>query len=180
MSASRLPKINPRILIKTTIFIGLSALVAVNLRFILSSILRTKQIDEEIVSEANPRLNKELLNLAEKIIDESSDGDLTGIFPSATVESGAVEIPAVVNIVNASGINGAAAELSQIFSSEGFEIGALSTAPSIQNQTVVFHKKSRSEAAQLIIGILEKEGYGPATGQVRENLKTDLEVVIGQ
>lgn len=180
MSANHLPKISKKAIFQAIIFVVLVGLVALNARLILESVLRAQQIDDQIVSEANPRLNRALLQEAVKILESFSESNLTSLFSSVTVKDEQATEPISIEIQNASGMDGVAAKTAELFKQQGYQISALSTAPSLQNQTTVFHKIGRTEESRRIKAILEKEGW--IVGLVKETgeLQSDIRVVLGK
>lgn len=180
MSANHLPKISSKAISLAIVTIVLLGLTALNARVILENVLHSKETDELIVSEANPRLNPTLLQEAVKTLEGFSEGDLTSIPPSVTLEKELATEPLSVEIQNASGIDGAAASVAEILTQRGYQISALSTAPSLQNQTTIFHKAGRAEESLKIKEILEKEGWIVESIKEDVELKSEIKIVLGK
>lgn len=180
MSVNRLPKISAKTIVKAIIFIALLFLVAINARLILDNVLKAQGIDEQIVAEANPRLNKAVLEEAIKTLESFSESNLTTIFSSVTVEQEQATGPILLEIQNASGVDGAAAEIAELLEQQGYQISGLSTAPSLQNQTTLFHKAGRAEESRKIKEYLEKEGW--VVGAIKEasQLQNDIRIILGK
>jgi hypothetical protein len=162
------------------VFLILVLLVAVNARLILENVLRAQQIDDQIVSEANPRLNRTLIKEAVQILESFSNSNLTTIFPSVTVKDNEATEPILIEIQNATGIDGAAANLADLLREKGYQVSALSTAPSLQNQTTLFHKAGRAEQSRRIKEILEKEGWIVGGINEESQLQVDIRIVLGK
>lgn len=179
MSANHLPKLS-NALVEGLIFLGLTVLVAVNARIILEHLLASRQIKDEIVSQAAPRLNRNLLMEAVEMISNPSQENLTSIFPAVTVKDEKSGSPVRIEIQNASGITGAATNVGQILIQRGFEVGAISTAPSLRTSTVIIHGTGRAEAARSVAAIIEAEGWPVGSTSEAQDLGTDLVVILGQ
>ncbi len=183
MSTNHLPKISQKYLVKGLALIGLILLIAGNARIILDNILKAQGIDSRIVLDANPRLNRQRVKEAGEILESTQSSDLTAIFPSATVEQERTEASqeAVgIEIQNASGKTGAAANLKELLESEGYEVSAISTAPSIQEKTGISYKVGLEREAQKVKQILETKDWTVSLVSQAENLKTDILIVIGK
>lgn len=86
MSKNNLPKISSKAVFGAVVVLVLLVLVAINARVILENMLRARGIDEQIVSKANPSLNRALLQEAVDVLEIFPEGDLTSIFSSVTLE----------------------------------------------------------------------------------------------
>jgi uncharacterized protein YneF (UPF0154 family) len=179
MSANHFPQINKQLMFRAAVLLLLILLVAINARMILESVLAAKGIDEEIVAEANPRLNKELLQKAVTILGKKGSEDLTSIFSTATVERQEVSGPVTIEIQNGSSVNGAAAGISRILSESGYIISDISTAPSLQTQSTVFYKQGRAEEAVQVGDMLTAEGWSVKSVQEAQDLGNDIRIVLG-
>lgn len=181
MSVNRLSKIEPELIARAAILIGLFILAIVNLRLILDNLQHLQDIDQEIVNQANPSLNKKAIWKAVKIIDSFKEGELTTVFTSDNLESEEVSAqPALVDIQNASGINGAAASLAEILSQKNYQVGTISTAPSTQPKSIILFKEGREESAQALVSILEAEAWPVGTVEKTEVLTTDITIILGK
>lgn len=163
--------------------VGLLLLIAVNARVILENILRARDIDARIVSEANPRLNRQRVKEAGEILKNTQSNDLTAISPSVTVEQDRAEAPKEtigIEIQNASGKTGAAANLEELLKTNGYNVSAISTAPSLQDKTTVSYKGGLETEAQKVKDILESQQWIANLVETDENLKTDILIVLGR
>lgn len=180
MSANHLPKLNKATLVEALVFLGLGLLVAVNARIILENLLESRQIADEIVSEASPRLNRTIMEEAVSALENDSQENLTSPSPTVTVENETSGSPVRIDIQNASGVDGAASDLREILIQRGYQIGAISTAPSFENQTVIFHGTGRVEEARRVQTILQEEGWAVGKLVESQGSETDLTLVLGK
>ena len=183
MLTNHLSKISPKFLVKGLALVGLLLLVAGNARIILENILKSKDIDERIVSAANPRLNRKLLEEAADVLESSQSGDLTAIFPSATLEQEGSETPEIrakVEIENASGITGAAASLAEVLETKGYQVSAISTAPSLLEKTTVVYKVGLEREAQEVKQILENQQWIVGLVEQSPNQTSDIRIALGK
>ncbi len=185
MSDNPLTKINQSVLAKSAVLLLLTVVIVANVRVIVDNIVNAKGIDEQIVSEANPRLNKKLIQEAIETLESFSSSELTSISPSATVEiestNSGIEQQSSVAIQNASGVNGAASEFAAVLAQQGYQISAISTAPSLEGQTLVLFKPGKAEEAQNIEQLLRDEGWSVAESQEsNRDQQFDLLIVLGK
>jgi hypothetical protein len=181
MSENRLPKIEPSLIARIAILIGLFVLAVVNIRIIIDNLQHLEDIDQEIVNQANPSLNKKFIIEAVNILESFQDSELTTIFTSDTLESeGLNQQPVIVDIQNASGITGAAASLAEILSQKNYQIGTISTAPSRQIQTLVLFKEGREENAQALVSVLQEQDWPVGAVEKTEELAVDITIILGK
>lgn len=183
MSGNHLSKINPVQVGRAAVLVVLVALVSVNARVILENLLRTGGIDEQIVTEANPRLNRQLLSDANELLTSFSSEGLTSIFPFDTLEEESKapesQSAAIVEIQNASGIAGAATDLAARLEELEYQIGAISTAPSLQSQTAIIYKAGRENEAGSLVEFLQSEGW-PVGPPVEAEITADIRIILGK
>lgn len=168
-------------MMKVVVFFATASLILVNTRLIIDNLLHSNDIEEEIVSEANPRLNKNQIKEASEIVKKLEMNELTTILPSDRVENestnSGVEENIYLEIQNASGINGAASELARKLQEQGYFVKAISTAPSLSGETIVFYKAGRKEQAETISSFLNKEGWAADSLQ-EKTLEQPLDIMI--
>ena len=180
---NHLPKISPKLLTGSLALVGLLFLGALNARLILEAMLKAKDIDARIVSEANPRLNRNKVLEAADILESSQSGDLTANQPSVTVEQEGSETPQEkvnVEIENASGVTGAAASLAEVLTTEGYQVSTVSTAPSLQEKTTILYKAGRDREAQQVKAILEAQQWTVGVVEPRQEQQSDIRIVLGR
>lgn len=165
------------------------ALIAIglgNARFIISNIVGSGGINEAIVAEANPRLNRLRLEKAVAVIDSFATAEeLTSILPSDTLDveatGSSVKRVIIIEIQNASGINGAAAELAEKLSQLGYQVNNVFTAPARQTNTTLIYKAGNAEEAKALGELLTSEGW--PIGSSREaagERQSDITIIIGR
>lgn len=187
MLENHFKKINQTFIIKTFVLLFLSGIIVVNIKVIVDNLVSSLGIDETIVSEANPRLNKKLIQEATTTLESFSSQELTSISTSVTLEQGSansgVEEPSNISIEiqNASGITGAASEIAEKLALQGYQISAISTAPSLQGSTKVFYKPGKAADAQTILQIIQDENWLVESSQEAEaEQQVDILIVLGK
>lgn len=183
MSNNHLYKINISRFGRIIIAFVLITISVINARFLIDNIQLSKIIDEKIVSEANPRLDRQLMIKATTMLDSFSSIELTSNFTSDTLDS-EVTIPAniaevSVEIQNASGVTGAASNLSIKLADQGYKISAISTAPTKQNKTTIFYKKGKAAVAQSLSDLLLIEEWSAELIETIEQ-QPDIIIVLGK
>lgn len=152
----------------------LMVVITVNSKFIVENVVRSNEVDEETIFEAVPRLNRQQLQSAVELLDNFQSNNLTSNFPSDTLDKEATapgeQRIISLNIQNASGINGAAAELALVAQQKGYEIQRVSTAPSLQKTTTVVYKKGFVKETKAVEDLLTSEGW-----PLGQSLETDQE-----
>jgi hypothetical protein len=184
MSDDLLPKIKIETLIQIAILLVLVSIVAGNARFIIDNLIRSREVDEKIVTEANPRLNRKLIQDAITMLEDfQSSDELTSFSPSATLESEATEpgekSEITLEVQNASSINGAAADVASKLLKQGYIVSAISTAPAVQNRTTIFHKAGKLGIAQSLREFLVSEGW-PTDLQGISEQQVDIIIILGK
>lgn len=178
MSANLLIKLNRKNALQGLFGFAAMLLIAGNVRVIVESQLRARQIDEKILTEANPRLNRSRIMEALELIENQDSDHLTSIFSTATVVGETAKRQVSVHIENASGVNGAAANLAQALTEGGFQVSAISTAPSLEDQTTVFHRSESEKEARTVRILIESQGW--TVGRLVERSQTeDIRIVLG-
>lgn len=178
---------NKTILSKAAIVLALSAIVVANAKIISDNIVASQGIDEAIVAEANPRLNKKLLQNAISTLESFATGELTSSLPADTVENEATKSgeneqkSTTVEIQNASGVLGAASDLAERLSLIGYQISAVSTAPSLEGQTTVTYKAGKAAEAQEIVDVLNSQDWPiGASQQASQDQPYDVVIILGK
>ena len=185
MSDNHLSKINTTSLGRIAILIVLIAISVINARFLIDNILHSEEIDEKIVSEANPRLDRQAINQAISILDSFKDKELTSIFTSDTLDTETLETETeqeiTIEIQNASGIAGAAADISEKLTQKGYQINSISTAPTKQKVTRIFYKTGKAEEAKAIEALLNSQNW-PVQGvqEITEEIQSDIRIILGK
>ncbi len=163
----------------------LMVVITVNSKFIVENVVRSNEVDEEAILEAVPRLNRQQLQSAVDLLNDIQSNNLTSNFPSDTLDKEAT-VPGEqriisLNIQNASGINGAAAEFAQAAQQSGYEIQEVSTAPSLQKTTTVVYKKGLKAEAKAVEDLLISEGWPVGQNQeTGQEQPYDIIIILGK
>lgn len=178
-------RIKPNLIVKIVVIITLSVVVTANAKIIVENVVRSSGVDEELLSEAVPRLNRDQLKEAEKTIDNFGKHDLTSIFTSDTLDieatSPGIQRVITLKIQNASGISGAAADIAEIAQQKGYQINEISTAPALQKITTVIFKTGLAEEAKKVEAFLKEEGWPLGISQQsREEVNYDISIILGR
>lgn len=176
---------NKLLIMKIIVFLALSALTVVNVRLVIDNLLLSGTIDEAIVNQANPRLDKGKIDLALAAIKAFQSSELTSFFTSDTVDNKAdseeQSTAITIEIQNASGINGAATNVAEKLQELNYIINAISTAPAKNNQTTLFYRQDQREKIQKLEEILKNEGWPVSISQLAEaGQSVDFIVVLGK
>ena len=184
MSIKHSPKISFETLWRSLVVFGLVLLAVGNVRVILENALRSKDVDNQIVSEATPRMSRQLVEEASAILKSFSSRELTTQEASASVEQEGQNPQEGIRgktaaIHNASGTNGAGASVAQALKDEGLIVSDISTAPSLQTGTTVFYRKEATSASQSMKATLDSLGWTVTTLEERQE-QTDFFIVLGR
>jgi hypothetical protein len=185
MSDNPLKKISQLFIIKIILILFLGGIITVNAKLISDSLVKAQGIDDKIVSEANPRLNKKLVDQAIDILNSSKAPELTTISPDAKVENEANisdKINATsIEIQNGSGITGAAAEIAEQLANAGYQIRVISTALSKEVNTSIYYLAGKADVAKEAEKLLLEKNWPVTLIEEKDSgLNTDLLIILGK
>lgn len=163
--------------LKIILFLGLLSVCFLAGRFIYQTLDLAKAKKEIEENQLPPELD--LQTLQQTLSSLENRLDLTRETTPAMVES--KEEILSVEIINASGIDGAAAGIKADLETKGFTVPAISTALSLVDGTSILAKPGIQETTiALIKEVLAEEFLVFKEGHLEENYFVDISIILGR